>query len=367
VLNGQLKFSLFTTRPFRAGHLTFFVTGDAYAQSAGGEFSNGLAILVNDMFGRIASLGVEINERVSPVASKMLLGLTGILVVYNALIFLLKDGSINEFFVQLFVLVITYHLAKFLGTTEVAEAIRNFFDTIAGLVNPSLDTASPAGFLVAEFQNIFSPVAVLLDSHLWTSANFLTEPTIVLALVASLFLMSVAGIFSGLVLVLNFLTSEFMFMFAVGLAPIFAYTLAIPFLSFLFDSWLKFLLAACGFKIILAGISSISGIISDRIRDFSSLPNAGADFSSLAPALSITIVFTVLVGALYVLVPVLTAQLFGAGARLGIGGGLGQVGRAASGFGRLPVVRPPGGGGGGAPPRLSPPQIPLSTGTPVNK
>ena len=365
--SSNFRFSTFGL--FGLAILIFFVTGDAYAQSAGAEFSNGLAILVNDMFSRTASLGIEINERVTPLASRMLLYLTAILVTFNALIFILRDGSINEFFVQTFTLLITYHLAKFLGTPEVNGAIRNFFDTIAGLVNPSLDTASPAGFLVAEFQNIFSPVAVLLDSHLWTTSNFLTEPTIVLALVASLFLMSVAGIFSGLVLVLNFLTSEFMFMFAVGLAPIFAYTLAIPFLSFLFDSWLRFLLAACGFKIILAGVSSISGIISDRIRDFSSLPNAGADFSSLAPALSITIVFTVLVGALYVLVPVISGQLFGSGSRLGVGGGLSQMGRAVNGLPKIPNPKlppqPPG--GGGVPPRVSSPPILRGTGSPVGK
>lgn len=341
----------------------------AFAQSSGGDFVNGIAGLVNEIFARTNVLGIEINERVAPLAGKMLLYLTAILIVYNASIFLLKGGSINEFFVQTFVLIITYNLAKFLGSQEVSLAIRNFFDTVAGLVNPQLDTTSPAGFLVSEFQNIFAPVAVLLESDLWTNANFLTESTIVLALVASLFLMSLAGIFSGIVLVLNFLTSEIMFLFAIGLAPIFAYSLAIPFLSFLFDAWIRFLLAACGFKIILAGVSALSSVASEKIRDFSNMQNAGADFSVMAPQLSVTIIFTILVGALYVLVPILTSQLFSAGSRLGIGAGLSQMGRAVNGVPKLPTPRlppqPPG--GGGPPQRPSPPQIPRRAGTPVNK
>jgi hypothetical protein len=341
----------------------------AVAQSSGGDFVNGIAGLVNEMFARTNVLGIEINERVAPLAGKMLLYLTAILIVYNASIFLLKDGSVNEFFVQTFVLIITYNLAKFLGSQEVSLAIRNFFDTVAGLVNPQLDTTSPAGFLVSEFQNIFAPVAVLLESDLWTNANFLTESTIVLALVASLFLMSLAGIFSGIVLVLNFLTSEIMFLFAIGLAPIFAYSLAIPFLSFLFDAWIRFLLAACGFKIILAGVSALSSVASEKIRDFSNMQNVDADFSTLAPSLSITIIFTVLAGAVYVLVPMITNQLFGSGSRLGVGAGLSQMGRAVNGVPKLPTPRlppqPPG--GGGPPQRPSPPQIPRRAGTPVNK
>ncbi len=340
MVSSNFRFSTFGL--FGLAIIFLFSPGDAFAQSAGADFSNSIGALVDDMFTRTSALGLDINQRVAPLASKMLLGLTGILVVYNALIFLLRDGSINEFFVQLFVLVITYHLAKFLGTPEVSQAIRNFFDTLAGLVNPALDASSPASFLTGEFRNIFAPVGVLLDSELWTGANFITEPTIVLALVASLFLISLAGIFSGVILVLNFLTSEVMFFFAVGLAPIFTYSLAIPFLSFLFDGWIRFILSACGFKVVLAGVSSLSSIISDRIADFSNLPNAGADFSALAPALSITIVFTILVGAIYVLVPILTNQLFGAGARLGLGGGLAQMGRAAGGFRRI--------AGGGSPP-----------------
>lgn len=327
---------------------------DAFAQSSGGDFLSGIGALINEMFSRTAALGTEMNERVTTLATRMLLYLTAILISYNASIFLLKDGSMNEFFVQTFVLIITYNLAKFLGTPEVSLSIRNFFDSLAELVNPQLDTSSPAGFLVGEFQNIFAPVGVLLDSELWTNANFLTEPTIVLTLVASLFLMSLAGIFSGLVLILNFLTSEVMFLFAIGLAPLFAYTLAIPFLSFLFDSWLRFILAACGFKIVLAGVSAISGIVSDRVRDFSNMPSAGADFSVLAPALSVTIIFTVLVGAIYVLVPILTNQLFGAGSRLSIGGGLSQMGRAVSGLPRPSAPKlPPRPPGGSAPPPTS--------------
>jgi hypothetical protein len=194
--------------------LLFCISGDAFAQSAGADFANSIGALVDDMFTRTSALGLDINDRVTPIASKMLLYMTAILIAYNASIFLLKDGSINEFFVQLFVLIITYNLAKFLGTPEVSQAIRNFFDNLAGLVNPALDTSSPASFVTGEFRNIFAPVAVLLDSELWTDANFLVEPTIVLALVASLLLMSIAGIFSGVVLVLNFLTSEVMFFFA---------------------------------------------------------------------------------------------------------------------------------------------------------
>lgn len=335
-----------------------FAPGDAFAQSAGADFANSIGALVNDMFTRTSALGLAINQRVAPLASKMLLYLTAILIVFNASIYLLRGGSLNEFFVQLFVLIITYHLAKFLGTSQVSLAIRNFFDTMAGVVNPALNASSPAGFVLGEFRNIFAPVRVLLDSDLWADANFVIEPTIVLALVASLFLMSLAGIFAGVVLVLNFLTSEVMFFFAIGLAPIFAYCLAIPFLSFLFDSWLRFLLAACGFRVILAGVSALSGIVSDKIADFSSMPNVGDDFSALAPALSITIIFTILVGAIYMLVPILTNQLFGAGARMGIGGGLSQMGRAVSSFPRPSIPRsPPTPPGGGNSPRGVPPVV----------
>lgn len=316
--------------------LLSFVTSDAFAQSAGADFSNSIGALVDDMFTRTSALGLEINQRVAPLASKMLLYLTSIMIVYNASIFLLKDGSsINEFFVQLFVLIITYHLAKFLGAPEVSQAIRNFFDTLAGLVNPALDGSSPANFVVGEFRNIFSPIQILLDSDLWTESNFLIEPAKVLALIASLGIMFFAGIFAGVALVLNFLTSEVMFYFGIGLAPIFAYSLAIPYLSFLFDGWLRFLLAACGFKLILAGISSLSTVVSGRISDFSSMPNAGADFSSLSPLLAITAMFTILIGAIYILVPILTNQLFGAGSRLSVGSGISGMGRAAGGLRRL--------------------------------
>jgi type IV secretion system protein TrbL len=332
--------------------------GHAFAQTAGADFANNIGEVVNDMFSRTYALGLSINQRVAPLASKMLLFLTAILIVFNASIYLLKAGSLNEFFVQLFVLIITYHLSKFLGTPEVSLAIRNFFDALAALINPALDTSSPASFVLGEFRNIFAPVRVLLDSDLWADANFVIEPTIVLALVASLFLMSLAGIFAGVVLVLNFLTSEVMFFFAIGLAPIFAYCLAIPFLSFLFDSWLRFLLAACGFKAILAGVSALSAVVSDKIADFSSMPNVGDDFSALAPALSITIIFTILVGAIYMLVPVLTNQLFGAGARMGIGGGLSQMGRAVSSFPRPSIPRsPPTPPGGGNPTKGVPPVV----------
>lgn len=310
----------------------FCAPGDAFAQSAGADFSNSIGALVDDMFTRTSALGLEINQRVAPIAGKMLLYLTSIMIVYNASIFLLKDGSINEFFVQLFVLIITYHLAKFLGTPEVSQAIRNFFDTLSGLVNPALDGSSPANFVVGEFRNIFSPIQILLDSDLWTESNFLIEPAKVLALVASLGIMFFAGIFAGVVLVLNFLTSEVMFFFAIGLAPIFAYSLAIPYLSFLFDAWLRFVLAACGFKLILAGVSTLSSVVSGRISDFSNMPNAGADFSSLSPLLAITAVFTILIGAIYILVPILTNQLFGAGSRLSVGSGISSMGRAAGGL-----------------------------------
>lgn len=315
--------------------LLFFMIGDAYAQSAGADFSNSIGALVDDMFTRTSALGLDINQRVAPLASKMLLYLTAIMIVYNASIFLLKDGSINELFVQLFVLIITYHLAKFLGTPEVSSAIRNFFDTLSGLVNPALDGSSPANFVVGEFRNIFSPIQILLDSDLWTESNFLIEPAKVLALVASLGIMFFAGIFAGVVLVLNFLTSEVMFFFAIGLAPIFAYSLAVPYLSFLFDAWLRFVLAACGFKVILAGVSTLSSVVSGRISDFSNMPNAGADFSSLSPLLAITAVFTLLIGAIYILVPILTNQLFGAGSRLSVGSGISGMGRAAGGLRRL--------------------------------
>lgn len=318
--------------------LLFCISGDAFAQSAGADFSNSIGALVDDMFARTSALGLDINERVAPIAGKMLLYLTSIMIAYNASIFLLRDGSINEFFVQLFVFLITYHLAKFLGTPEVSQAIRNFFDTLAGLVNPALDGSSPANFVVGEFRNIFSPIQILLDSDLWTESNFLIEPAKVLALVASLGIMFFAGVFAGVVLVLNFLTSEVMFFFAIGLAPIFAYSLAFPYLSFLFDGWLRFVMAACGFKLILAGISSLSSVVSGRISEFSSMPNAGADFSAMSPLLAITAVFTLLIGAIYILVPILTNQLFGAGSRLSLGSGLSSMGRAAGGL-RKPFGR----------------------------
>lgn len=329
------NFRLFFLPIFGLAILFLWAPGDAFAQSAGADFSNSIGALVDDMFTRTSALGLDINQRVAPLASKMLLGLTGILVVYNALIFLLRDGSINEFFVQLFVLVITYHLAKFLGTPEVSQAIRNFFDTLSGLVNPALDASSPANFVVGEFRNIFSPIQILLDSDLWTESNFLVEPANVLALVASLGIMFFAGVFAGVVLVLNFLTSEVMFFFAIGLAPIFAYSLAIPYLSFLFDGWLRFVLAACGFKLILSGVSSLSSVVSGRIADFSNLPDAGSDLSALSPLLAITAVFTLLIGAIYILVPILTNQLFGAGSRLSVGSGISGMGRAAGGLRRL--------------------------------
>lgn len=326
----------FSLSLFGLAIIFLFASGDALAQSAGADFSNSIGALVDDMFARTAALGLDINQRVAPMASKMLLYLTSIMIVYNASIFLLKDGSsINEFFVQLFVLIITYHLAKFLGTPEVSQAIRNFFDTLAGLVNPALDASSPANFVVSEFRNIFSPIQILLDSDLWTESNFLVEPAKVLALVASLGIMFFAGVFAGVVLVLNFLTSEVMFFFAIGLAPIFAYSLAIPYLSFLFDGWLRFVLAACGFKLILSGVSSLSSVVSGRIADFSNLPDAGSDLSALSPLLAITAVFTLLIGAIYILVPILTNQLFGAGSRLSVGSGISGMGRAAGGLRRL--------------------------------
>ncbi|MEQ9106745.1 MAG: type IV secretion system protein [Limnobacter sp.] len=332
------NFRLFFLPIFGLAILFLWAPGDAFAQSAGADFSNSIGALVDDMFTRTSALGLDINQRVAPLASKMLLYLTAIMIVYNASIFLLKDGSINEFFVQFFVLIITYHLAKFLGTPEVSSAIRNFFDTLSGLVNPALDGSSPANFVVGEFRNIFSPIQILLDSDLWTESNFLIEPAKVLALVASLGIMFFAGIFAGVVLVLNFLTSEVMFFFAIGLAPIFAYSLAVPYLSFLFDAWLRFVLAACGFKVILAGVSTLSSVVSGRISDFSNMPNAGADFSSLSPLLAITAVFTILIGAIYILVPILTNQLFGAGSRLSVGSGISSMGRAAGGL-RKPFGR----------------------------
>lgn len=332
------NFRLYFLPIFGLAILFLWAPGDAFAQSAGADFSNSIGALVDDMFTRTSALGLDINQRVAPLASKMLLYLTAIMIVYNASIFLLKDGSINEFFVQLFVLIITYHLAKFLGTPEVSSAIRNFFDTLSGLVNPALDGSSPANFVVGEFRNIFSPIQILLDSDLWTESNFLIEPAKVLALVASLGIMFFAGIFAGVVLVLNFLTSEVMFFFAIGLAPIFAYSLAVPYLSFLFDAWLRFVLAACGFKVILAGVSTLSSVVSGRISDFSNMPNAGADFSSMSPLLAITAVFTILIGAIYILVPILTNQLFGAGSRLSVGSGISSMGRAAGGL-RKPFGR----------------------------
>ena len=148
------NFRLFFLPIFGLAILFLWAPGDAFAQSAGADFSNSIGALVDDMFTRTSALGLDINQRVAPLASKMLLYLTAIMIVYNASIFLLKDGSINEFFVQLFVLIITYHLAKFLGTPEVSSAIRNFFDTLSGLVNPALDGSSPANFVVGEFRNI---------------------------------------------------------------------------------------------------------------------------------------------------------------------------------------------------------------------
>ncbi|HEY0892050.1 MAG TPA: hypothetical protein VGE32_03265, partial [Cellvibrio sp.] len=61
----------------------------------------------------------------------------------------------------------------------------------------------------------------------------------------------------------------------------------------------------------------------------------GSDLSALSPLLAITAVFTLLIGAIYILVPILTNQLFGAGSRLSVGSGISGMGRAAGGLRRL--------------------------------
>lgn len=336
--------------------LLFILPRDAFAQTQGSsDIAQRFVDVVNMLFGNIGNLGVQMNERVTEPAAKMLLYITGILIAFNASLFLLKDGSVSEFFVQLFVLIVTYHLAKFLGTIEVLQAVQNFFNNLAAVVNPSLNFSTPADFLLGELQNIFRPLQVLNSSEAWVDSNFLTEPVVVLSFLAAFLLMAIASIFSGLVLVLNFVFSELMFLLALGLAPIFAYSLAIPFLSFLFDGWLKFLLASCGFKVVLVVVSSVTSVATDALATLSGAANEN-DLAYLGPSLLVIVVFTFLIGALHTLVPAMTSQLFGAGARLGLGSGLISVKNFSRGvvpslpkpFSPPGVSPPPPGGSRGA-------------------
>lgn len=297
--------------------LLFFVD-NAFAQSSGNQFASTVVNLANSIVNTMLDTGQSVNASLTSIAERLLKYLVAILIGYSFSIYLLKSDSINELFVQLFVLIIAYHLAKFMMSPEVSMAIRNFFEQVASLINPSVSTSSPGNFLLNLIQAAFRPVEVIYSSDLWTESSIFTDFITVLVLVMALGLTFVAGIFATILILFTFIMAEFMFMVSIALAPIFVFSLAVPFLSWLFDGWLRFIISACGFKILIAFISLLSTQIADTITTVTLNANSD-DLSVLTPQLGILVALQSLLAFLYFLVPMLAPQLFGAGSKLSFG------------------------------------------------
>lgn len=297
--------------------LSFFLES-AHAQSSGNQFASTVVDLANAIVNTMLSTGQAVNASLTGIAVTLLKYLVAILIGYSFSIYLLKSDSINELFVQLFVLIIAYHLAKFMMSPDVSMAIRNFFEQVSSLINPSVSTASPGNFLLSLIQAAFRPVEVIYSSDLWTESSIFTDFITVLVLVMALGLTFVAGIFATILILFTFIMAEFMFMVSIALAPIFVFSLAVPFMSWLFDGWLRFIISACGFKVLIAFISLISTQIAQKITAVSLNANSD-DLSVLTPQLGILVALQALLAFLYFLVPMIAPQLFGAGSKLSFG------------------------------------------------
>lgn len=291
----------------------------AYAQSSGNTFASTIVDLGNSIVATMLDTGQSVNASLTTIAHTLLKYLVAILIGYSFSIYLLKSDSINELFVQLFILIIAYHLAKFMMSPEVSLAVRNFFEQVSSLINPRLSTSSPGSFLLTIIQAAFRPVEVIYSSEAWTERSFLsTDFLSMLVLLAALGFTFIAGVFATILILFTFIMAEFMFMLAIGLAPIFVFSLAIPFLSWLFDGWLRFIISACGFKVIIAFISLIASLIAEKITA-TTISTTADDLSVLTPQLGILVALQMLLAFLFFLVPMIAPQLFGSGSKLSFG------------------------------------------------
>lgn len=300
--------------------LTLLLSSDnVYAQSSGTTFASTIVDLGNSIVTTMLDTGQSVNAALTTIAHTLMKYLVVILIAYSFSIYLLKSDSINELFVQLFILIIAYNLAKFMMSPEVSLAIRNFFEQVASLINPGLSTSSPGSFLLTIIQAAFRPVEVIYSSPAWTERNFLsTDFLSMLVLLAALGFTFIAGVFATILILFTFIMAEFMFMLAIGLAPIFVFSLAIPFLSWLFDGWLRFIISACGFKVIIAFISLIASLIAEKITA-TTISSTADDLSVMTPQLGILVALQMLLAFLFFLVPMIAPQLFGAGSKLSFG------------------------------------------------
>lgn len=337
-----------------AGVTLLLVSAPAFAQTAnvGAQLAAQIRDLLNNLIAMVVGQGESINGSLMVYGLKLLKYTFGIFFTYSILVHLLKGGSINELFVKLFVFIISYYLAKFCMDPTVPSAINNLANSVAGSINPGVGNGSDGSTVLSLIKAAFLPLAKVSQSPIWDQynqssglASFSYLPAMVWLFLAGAVFLG-CGVYAALEIFKAFMIANFMFMIAVAVAPIMAFSLAVPFLSFLFDSWLRFLISAVGFKIILAlevifataVASSINTVPLDMSQGVTS-----ASFVFGVQIAAIAVLQLVLVG-IFTLTDKLVSQLFGAGAKLAFADGqiantLRNSGSVAAGKGAAKAVR----------------------------